>query len=106
MADRKERFAVLSRYDKHCKMKGLPASNINKYNEQWAADALIESFSMQDIYDAMEYYFDINPRPTWKGFANNVDRLLQSKADKEEDMRLRAERRAMAKEWLSEQSRG
>ena len=102
MADRKERFAVLSRYEKHCKIKDLPSPNINKYNEQWAADALIESFSMQDIYDAMEYYFNINPRPTWKGFANNVDRLLQSKADKEEDMRLRSERRAMAKEWLSD----
>ena len=102
MADRKERFAVLSRYEKHCKINALPSPNINKYNEQWAADALIESFSMQDIYDAMEYYFNINPRPTWKGFANNVDRLLQSKADKEEDMRLRSERRAMAKEWLSE----
>ena len=102
MADRKERFAVLSRYEKHCKINGLSSPNINKYNEQWAADALIESFSMQDIYDAMEYYFNINPRPTWKGFANNVDRLLQSKAEKEEDMRLRSERRAMAKEWLSE----
>ena len=102
MADRKERFAVLSRFDKHCKMSGISAHQINKYNEQWAADALLESFSMNDIYDAMTYYFEINPRPTWKGFANNVDRLLQSKAEKEEDLRLRAERRAMAKEWLSE----
>lgn len=105
MADRKNRFAVLSRYEKHCKTNGLPAPNMNKYNEQWAADALLESFPMNDIYDAMEYYFMINSRPTWKGFANNVDRLLQSKADKEEDERLRAERRKQAKEWLSE-SRG
>lgn len=106
MADRKERFAVLSRFDKHCKMYDLPPSNINKYNEQWAADALLESFSLSDIYDAMEYYFSINARPTWKVFANNVDRLLQSKKEKEEDIRLREERRAMAKEWLSEQPRG
>ena len=101
MADRKERFAVLSRYEKHCKVNGLPVPNMNKYNEQWAADALLESFDIQDIYDAMTYYFMINPSPTWKGFANNVDRLLQSKAAKEEDDRLRAERRAKAKEWLS-----
>lgn len=78
---------------------------MNKYNEQWAADALLESFDIEQIYDAMTYYFMINARPTWKGFANNVDRLLQSKADKEEDDRLRAERRKQAKEWLSE-SRG
>lgn len=101
MADRQKRFAVLSRYEKHCKMNGLPAPNMNKYNEQWAADALLESFDIHDIYDAMTYYFMINPLPTWKGFANNVDRLLQSKAAKEEDDRLRAERRAKAKEWLS-----
>lgn len=102
MADRKDRFALLSRYEKHCKMNGLSAPNINKYNEQWAADALIESFPLADLYDIMEYYFSIIPSPTWKGFANNVDRLLQSKAIKEEDNRLRAERRAMAKEWLSD----
>jgi len=101
MADRKSRFAVLSRYEKHCKLNGLPAPNMNKYNEQWAADALLESFPVEDIYDSMEYYFSISPRPTWKGFANNIDRLLQSKAAKEEDERLRAERRAKAKEWLS-----
>ena len=101
MADRKSRFAVLSRYEKHCKLNGLPFPNMNKYNEQWAADALLESFSVEDIYDSMEYYFSINSRPTWKGFANNIDRLLQSKAAKEEDDKLRAERRAKAKEWLS-----
>lgn len=105
MAERSERFAVLSRFEKHCKIEGVAVPQMNKYNEQWAADALLESFSIQDIYDAMVYYFKINPRPSWKGFANNVDRLLQSKREKEEDDRLRAERRAMAKEWLSE-SRG
>ena len=82
-------------------MNGFPKLQINKYNEQWAADALLESFDINDIYDAMTYYFTINTSPTWKGFANNVDRLLQSKAAKEEDDRLRAERRAMAKEWLT-----
>jgi hypothetical protein len=101
MADRKERFAVLSRYEKHCKMRNIPNQNINKYNEQWAADALLESFDTDEIYDAMEYYFSIATVPTWKGFANSVDRLLQSKSAKEEDDRLRAERRRMAKEWLS-----
>ena len=101
MADRKERFAVLSRYEKHCKANNLSAPNLNKYNEQWAADALLESFSIQDIYDAMQYYFVINANPTWKGFANNIDRLIQSRIAKEEDDRLRAERRAKAKEWLS-----
>jgi hypothetical protein len=101
MADRKDRFAILSRYEKHCKLNNLSAPNLNKYNEQWAADALLESFSVNDIYDSMEYYFSINSNPTWRGFANNIDRLIQSRAAKEEDDLVRAERRKMAKEWLS-----
>lgn len=105
MADRKERFSVLSRFDKHCRINDIPVPNLNKYNEQWAADALLESYPIEDIYDAMTYYFQINSSPTWKGFANNIDRLFQSKKLKEEDDRLRAERRIMAKEWLNE-SRG
>lgn len=74
---------------------------MNKYNEQWASDALLESFDLHQLYDLMEYYFSINPKPTWKGFANNADRLLQSMIDKQEDDRLRAERRKQAKEWLN-----
>lgn len=101
MVERKERFALLSRYEKYCKLNNIFMPPMNKYNEQWAADALLESFTFEQIDIAMQYYFSINPNPTWKGFANNVDRLLQSKAEKEEDQRLRAERRAMAKEWLS-----
>lgn len=101
MADRKERFAVLSRFEKLCKMNNIAVPIMNKYNEQWAADALIESFSTEQIYAIMEYYFKINPRPTWKGFANNADRILQSMLDKQEDDRLREERRKQAKEWLN-----
>lgn len=101
MVDRKERFAVLSRYEKYCKQNNIKMPLMNKYNEQWAADALLESFTFDQIDTAMQYYFSISTNPTWKGFANNIDRLLQSRAEKEEDQRLRAERRAMAKEWLS-----
>lgn len=100
MADRKYRFAVLSRFEKLIKTYEHPQVVINKYNEQWAADALLESVDIQEIYDAMEYYFKISPRPTWKGFANNIDRLIQSKKEKEEDERLRLERRLKAKEWV------
>ena len=101
MADRKDRFALINRFQAQYKIKDLPVPQINKYNEQWAADALIESFDIVDIYNVMEYYFSIQPRPTWKGFANNVDRLIQSKKDREEDNKLRTERREMAREWMS-----
>lgn len=105
MADRKQRFAVLSKFEYHCKINGLPQPNLNKYNEQWAADALLESFPYDQILESMQYYFSINQRPTWKGFANNVDRLLQSMQAKKDDEEFRKEMRQKAKEWLSE-SRG
>lgn len=101
MSDRKNRFALINEFEKKLKTHGITSQPMNKYNEQWAADALLQSFTLDEIYEAMEYYFKINPRPTWKGFVNNVDKLIQSKKDKDEDDRLRAERRAMAKEWLN-----
>ena len=100
MAERKDRFALISRFEKLCKMNDVSVPTINKYNEQWAADALLESFSVSDLHNAMEYYFSINARPTWKGFANNADRLLQSMQAKKEDLEFRAQMRQKAKEWL------
>lgn len=102
MADRKNRFAILSKFEQHCKKNNISHPQINKYNEQWASDALLESFSYEEILDAMEYYFKINGRPTWKGFANNADRLLQSMRLKKEDEDFRAEMRKKAREWLNE----
>lgn len=102
MADRKDRFALLSKFEQYCKKNNIRPPQINKYNEQWASDALLESFSFKEIVDAMEYYFQINNRPTWKGFANNVDRLIQSMQAKIVDDEFRKEMRKKAKEWLSE----
>lgn len=100
MAERKDRFALISRFEKLCKLSDVSVPTINKYNEQWAADALLESFSVSDLHSAMDYYFEINTRPTWKGFANNADRLLQSMQAKKQDLEFRAQMRQKAKEWL------
>jgi hypothetical protein len=102
MADRKERFALISRFEKYCRENNVPLPNINKYNEQWAADALLESFSFDELDAAMKYYFNINQKPLWKVFANNADRLLQSMQAKSQDEMFRAEMRIKAREWLSE----
>lgn len=101
MADRKDRFALLSRYEKHHKMRYSTAPIINKNVEQWAADAIVESFGLPQSYEIMQFYFDINPSPTWKGFANNADRLLQSILARKEDDEQRKVMREKAKEWLS-----
>lgn len=100
MADRKNRFALISKFEKKCRDQGLSVSTLNKHKEQWAADDLLESYDDPDLNSAMDYYFSINPRPTWKGYCQNVDRLLFSMKAKKADQEFRADMRQKAKEWL------
>ncbi len=102
MAERKDRMALLSRYSKHhtAKYEQKPSLNLNV--EQWASDALIESYGMGECYDLLEYYFSVAQSPSWNYFAYNTEKILQARLDKKRDDAERAERRRMAKEWLSE----
>ena len=102
MAERKDRMALLSRYSKFhtAKYEQKPSLNLNV--EQWAADALIESYGIGKCYDLLEYYFGVSQAPSWNYFAYNTEKILQARLDKEQDDKERAERRRMAKEWLSE----
>ena len=102
MAERKDRMALLSRYSKHhtAKYEQKPSLNLNV--EQWSADALIESYGIGQCYDLLEHYFSVAQSPSLNYFAYNTEKILQAKKDKEQDDKDRAERRRMAKEWLSE----
>jgi hypothetical protein len=102
MADRKDRMALLSRYSKLHKIKYQEKPIINLNVEQWAADALIESFGLDICYDMLQYYFDVSPSPNWKYFANYADNIINSREQLIQDLRERTERRQKAKEWLSE----
>jgi hypothetical protein len=102
MADRKDRMALLSRYSKLHKIKYQEKPIVNLNVEQWAADALIESFGLDVCYDMLQYYFDVSPSPSWKYFANYADNIINSREQVVQDLRERAERRQKAKEWLSE----
>jgi hypothetical protein len=102
MAERKDRMALLSRYSKlHTfKYEQKPTYNINV--EQWAADALIESYGMAQCYDLLDYYFEVAESPTWKYFANYADKLVDAREQVEHDKRERAERRKLARAWLND----
>ena len=102
MADRKDRMALLSRYSKLHKIKYQEKPIVNLNVEQWAADALIESFGLDICYDMLQYYFDVSPNPNWKYFANYADNIINSREQLIQDLRERTERRKKAKEWLSE----
>ena len=102
MAERKDRMALLSRYSKlhTAKYEEKPSLNLNV--EQWAADALIESYTLQGCYDLLQYYFDVAQSPAWKWFANYADKLVEGREDRNKDLKERAERREKAKAWLNE----
>jgi hypothetical protein len=102
MAERKDRMALLSRYSKlhTARYEQKPSLNLNV--EQWASDALVESYGISKCYDLLEYYFSVAQEPSWNYFTYNAEKILNGKIDKEQDDKDRLERRRLAKEWLSE----
>ena len=102
MAERKDRMALLSRYSKFhtARYEQKPSLNLNV--EQWASDALIESYGLSGCYDLLEHYFKVAESPSWNYFAYSAEKILQAQRDKKRDDEERAESRKMAKEWLSE----
>ena len=97
-----DRMALLGTYAKHHKVKYGQQPSINKWTEQWSADALIESYGLGTCYDLLEYYFKVAQSPSWNFFSYNAEKIWNAKIDKEKDNFERLERRRKAKEWLSE----
>ena len=102
MAERKDRMALLSRYAKLHTKHYEQRVTLNMNVEQWAADALIESYTLPYCYDLLEYYFGVAQSPSWKYFANYADKIIDARKDYNQDLKERAERRQKAKEWLNE----
>ena len=102
MAERKDRMALLSRYNKLHLQRYEAKSNMNLNVEQWAADALVESYGMGVCYDLLDYYFNISLSPTWSYFAYNTQKILEAKLEVEQDIKDREERRKLARKWISE----
>jgi len=102
MAERKDRMALLSRYSKFHTTRYEQKPSLNLNVEQWASDALIESYGIGVCYDLLEYYFTVSQSPSWNYFAYNAEKIFQARLDRQKDDKERIERRRMAKEWLSE----
>jgi hypothetical protein len=102
MAERKDRMALLSRYQKLYTEKYGEKPIVNLNVEQWTADALIESFGMIACYDLLQYYFSVAIKPEWKYFANYTTDIIASREQSVKDTRERLERRRLAKKWLNE----
>jgi hypothetical protein len=79
VAERKDRMALLSRYSKLHTIKYEEKPSLNLNVEQWASDALIESYGIGKCYDLLDYYFSVSQSPSWNYFAYNTEKILQSK---------------------------
>ncbi len=102
MADRKDRMALLSRFNKHYQFKYNVKPTYNLWAEQWAADALIESYGLSTCYELLEYYFESAQKPDWKYFSNFAHEIVLAKQNYESDKTEREQRRQLAKKWLNE----
>lgn len=102
MAERKDRMALLSRYSKLHALHYEEKSLLNINVEQWASDALIESYGIQYCYELLQYYFEVAQKPTWKFFAYNTEDIMNARKRVEQDALERKQRREMARVWLSE----
>ena len=102
MAERKDRMALLSRYNKLHLQRYEAKSNMNLNVEQWAADALVESYGIGVCYDLLDYYFNISLAPGWSYFAYNAQKILEAKLEVEQDIKDREERRKLARKWVNE----
>lgn len=100
MTSRQNKYALLTRFKKGLKEKGLP-DTINIYVEQWAADDLINSYTLPVCYDLVDYYFQVSESPTWKWFAYNAEKIYKAKKIRDEDMETRKILRQQAKDWLN-----
>jgi len=102
VAERKDRMALLSRFNKLYLQRYEQKSNMNLNVEQWAADGLVESYGVSECYDLLDYYFSIAQDPSWNYFAYNAEKILNGKLEVEQDKNERLERRNIARKWLSE----
>ena len=76
---------------------------MNRNIEQWAARDLVDSYTLPVVLDLMEYYITIvEDTPKWETFKRKADLLLVRKIMEEEDVKVRAENRRKAKEWLQD----
>lgn len=101
MAEQRYRFALITRFIKLSKEKEVNIA-INKYAEQYTADALLESYDVSTCYEMIEYYCSITETPDWKWFARNADKIYKNLTAKKEDDRIRSLMRKKAKEWLTD----
>ena len=87
MAQRKDRMALLSRFNKLYLQRYEQKSNMNLNVEQWSADGLVESYGISECYDLLDYYFSVAEFPTWNYFSYNAEKILNGRLEVNQDIK-------------------
>lgn len=102
MSDKKQRYAIINYFKKKAAEYGVSTKPINIHSQQWAAEAMIESYGYEECFAIIDYYFYVTETPDWSWLTYNSERLVQSKLAEEEDRELRKHLRRGAKKWLED----
>lgn len=102
MADRKERFGLVSYFEKMEQKYTGRKTTINRYSGQWDADAIVESYGLSLAKELVNRYLKVAVNPTWKRFVNNADRVYDEMEQEKRDREQRKIMRARVEEWLKE----
>lgn len=102
MADRKQRFGLVAYFEKVQKTKYGTKVAINRYSGQWDADAILESYGIDDAKKLVDRYFEIAVDPSWKRFVNTAEKVYAEWTAENEDKRQRKIMRDRMEAWLRE----
>lgn len=100
MADRKQKFGLLSYFTtQYAKYTGRKVT-INKYAGQWDADALIDSYGYEECRLMVDRYLSLSSSPSWKGFARDAQKVWDGMQEEEADSKNRSLIKKRFKEWI------
>lgn len=102
MADRKDKFALISYFVQVYKKSYKQPVVVNRYAAQWDADALIDSFGLQECKGIVDYYIHYAVAPSWRGFAKNAERVYNKIQEEAADKEARRIMRERVKEWAND----
>ena len=102
MAERRQRFGLVSYFERGYMNATGEKLVINRYSGQWDADALIESYGYADCKSLVDRYFSITDGPSWKRFVSKADKIYHGAIEEKEDLEQRRIMKQRAAAWMNE----
>jgi len=78
---------LITYYEKKFKEKYQTAAVVNRNSAKWGFDSILKGISPQEVKDLIDYWFstDTVQRHPLQWFFYNYEKLIQARADQDED---------------------